>query len=231
MGTKSKALLVALCAALLAVTSVFGTLAYLTDQEAVANTFTVGSVGLTLDEAEVNADGTIKSDKRVQENSYHLLPGSTYIKDPTVTVEEGSEDAYIRMMVKVEGLDQLKLAMPAEDFPVYYSGDVFLLQMLCMDDYGPGAACTWNSDAWKFETFHSSDAYENCYEFRYKTTANGKSGPGVLEPLFTHITVPGEIDSDHMPYLEKVQILVSAHAMQAAGFEDDEAGAWAAFSK
>ena len=93
MKNKNKALLLVLCAVMLVVGTVFATLAYLTDTDTATNTFTVGNVGLSLDEAEVNQDGTVKSDKRVQENAYHLLPGHTYIKDPTVTVEAGSEDA------------------------------------------------------------------------------------------------------------------------------------------
>ena len=46
MKSNRKALLLTLCALLLVVTSVFGTLAYLTDSEAVKNTFTVGKITL-----------------------------------------------------------------------------------------------------------------------------------------------------------------------------------------
>ena len=55
MKTKRKALLLSLCAVLLVVASVMGTMAYLTSTSAtVTNTFTVGNVGITLDEAPVN---------------------------------------------------------------------------------------------------------------------------------------------------------------------------------
>lgn len=101
MKTKSKALLLTLCAALLVAASVLGTMAYLTDTETVTNTFTVGKVKIDLDEARVNPDGTpVAGAPRVKENSYKLLPGHTYTKDPTVHVDKVSEDSYI--FVKVE---------------------------------------------------------------------------------------------------------------------------------
>lgn len=83
--------------------SVAGTLAYLTStSEEVKNTFTVGKVAIELDEAEVNADGTYVTNvnNRVQENEYKLMPGHSYIKDPTVHVDATSEDAWL--FVKVE---------------------------------------------------------------------------------------------------------------------------------
>ena len=82
--------------------SVAGTLAYLTSSDSVKNTFTVGKVAIILDEADVNLDGTYVTDKenRVDANSYKLMPGREYIKDPTVHVDDASEDAWL--FVKVE---------------------------------------------------------------------------------------------------------------------------------
>ena len=94
MKTKWKVLLTTLCALLLIVGSAVGTLAYLTSQDAVTNTFTVGEVTLGsdlqkgLDEALVNEYGQpINND-------------TDYIKDPTVHVNPASEDCYV--FVKVE---------------------------------------------------------------------------------------------------------------------------------
>ena len=91
MKNNRKALLLVLCAVMMITASIFGTLAYLTDSEAVANTFTVGAVGISLDEAKVNEMGeAIPDENRVTENQYHLLPGHEYTKDPTVVVDETS---------------------------------------------------------------------------------------------------------------------------------------------
>ena len=95
MKTKSKALLLTLCAVLLVAASVLGTMAYLTSTDTVTNTFTVGKVEIKLDETDV----TNPTGPRVQANSYKLMPGTTYTKDPTVTVKAGSEESYVRMKV------------------------------------------------------------------------------------------------------------------------------------
>lgn len=103
MKTKTKALALALCAVLLVVSTVFVTMAYLTSKtDVVTNTFTVGKVTITLDEADVKSDGTYESDvnARVDANTYKLIPGHTYIKDPTIHVADDSEECWL--FVKVE---------------------------------------------------------------------------------------------------------------------------------
>ena len=107
MRTKIKALALALCAVLLVVSTVFVTMAFLTDSESVKNTFTFGKVGISLDEAEVNANGEIvagenreSTEDRVKANEYHLIPGHNYVKDPTIHVDDGSENCLL--FVKLE---------------------------------------------------------------------------------------------------------------------------------
>ena len=101
MKTKNKALLLALCAVSLVTASVLGTMAYLTDNKKVTNTFTVGSVAITMDETKVGVDGKpVDGAAPVKENSYKLVPGQTYTKDPTIHVDPKSEDCYL--FVKVE---------------------------------------------------------------------------------------------------------------------------------
>lgn len=108
-----------------------GTIAYLTATTGpVTNTFTVGNVTITLDEAKVdtygekglralkNGDKFVDSEgnevkepvyvevtniadaDRVNGNEYKLIPGQTYIKDPTIHVGSTSEDCWL--FVKVE---------------------------------------------------------------------------------------------------------------------------------
>ena len=101
MKTRTKALLVSICAILLVVTTVFVTMAFLTSKTGdVVNTFTIGDVKITLDEAKVDNMGEKDGTTRVTANSYKLIPGHSYIKDPTVHVDANSEDCWI--FVKVE---------------------------------------------------------------------------------------------------------------------------------
>lgn len=104
MKTSMKALTLVLCAVLLVCASVMGTLAYLQDtSDVVTNTFTVGNVQITLDEAKVTEYGVKDGDTRVIENIYKLIPGHNYLKDPTIHVAKGSEQCYLFVKV-VDGL-------------------------------------------------------------------------------------------------------------------------------
>ena len=107
MKTKSKALLLSLCAVLLVVASVMGTMAYLTSTATVTNTFTVGdAVTITLDEAKVNPDGTpVTGAARVTENGYKLMPGHEYTKDPTVHVTGGECYVFVKVTNGLTGLE------------------------------------------------------------------------------------------------------------------------------
>lgn len=72
MKTRSKALLLTLCAVLLVTASVLGTMAFLTSNDEVVNTFSVGSVAIKLDEAKANTDGSlVDGADRVKANSYN----------------------------------------------------------------------------------------------------------------------------------------------------------------
>lgn len=101
MKTKNKALLLSLCAVLLVAASVLGTIAYLTSQDAVTNTFSVGSVAITMDELDVD-NSTEGENNRDKANNYKLLPGHQYVKDPIIHVASTSEDCYLFVIVKNE---------------------------------------------------------------------------------------------------------------------------------
>ncbi len=95
MKTARKVLVLALCAVLLVSATIMGTMAYLTSSDVVTNTFTVGSVSITLDEAPVDVYGTVVEGARVKANTYKLVPGHSYTKDPTIHVTQGSEECWL----------------------------------------------------------------------------------------------------------------------------------------
>lgn len=87
---KKKITALALVVAILAIAIIGGTLAYFTDTtETAKNEFTVGNVDITL--SEPNWKGGTPT----------LMPGTTYAKDPTVTVETGSQDCWVFMEVEL----------------------------------------------------------------------------------------------------------------------------------
>lgn len=225
---KARKILVSLAAlALVAALSVAGTLAYLTDSKNVTNTFTVGDIEMTLTEEDVTkADGS----RTASGNTYKLYPGQTYTKDPTVTILANSEDCYVRMLVEVKNIDQLKAAFPqndAEGKPIvdnakYYAADgTFLIQYLCNE---------WNSTNWPCTGVKTDEATKTAtYEFRYKNIVKlDKDNNQELVPLFKSITVPGTVDNDALAALGKVEINIIGNAIQTQTFADADA-AWKAF--
>lgn len=98
---------------LVCVIAVAATLAYLTSTpDPVTNTFTVGNVDITLDESPVDPYGSeIPGATPTTENDYMLIPGNTYVKDPTIHVAQGSEPCYLFVKV-VNGLEGLEATIP-----------------------------------------------------------------------------------------------------------------------
>lgn len=213
MKTKSKALLLTLCAVLLVAASVMGTMAYLTSTDKVENTFTVGNVKITLDEAKVNTDGTpVTPAERVKANEYKLLPGHTYNKDPMVTVLNGSEASYIKMTVtfsKASALDAI-FAPTGADLISIFNG--------------------YDSANWIYkDNTKDANADTRTYEFWYKETVGAPTADVALDALFDSITVPSTITNEQLATIEGMTITVNAYAIQADGFANADA-AWAAYA-
>ena len=95
MKKRNKILLICVCAVMIAAMSVLSTLAYLKDEASVKNTMTVGQVYISMDESPVDLYGNKVNGDRVTENTYKLIPGQKYVKDPIVTVKADSEDCYV----------------------------------------------------------------------------------------------------------------------------------------
>ena len=211
---KKKILVACLCVALAVLTVAGTTLAYLTSKDTVTNTFTVGNVKITLDEAKANTDGTlVEGADRVKANSYKLMPGHTYNKDPMVTVQNGSEPSYIKMTVtfsKANALDAIFAPTGAELTSIFNGYD----------------ATNW---IYKGNT-KDATADTRTYEFWYKDTVGAPTTNVALDALFDSITVPDAITGEQLATIAGMTITVDAYAIQADGFADADA-AWAAFKK
>lgn len=223
---KKKMMALVLCVALVAVAAVGATMAYFTDTREVTNTFTVGKVEIALDEAKVTKDGVpVEGANRVLGNEYKLFPGSTYTKDPTVTVGATSEDAYVRMLVEVQGLDELKDAFPADRYPECYAADgtTFLLQELVEG---------WDSTYWastnvctvETKAIEGKNVVCGTYEFRHNDIVKASEK---MDALFDSFTIPEKATAADIAHLENVKIKVIAHAIQAEGLT--AANAWDKF--
>lgn len=250
--TKTKALLMSLCAVLLVAASVLGTMAYLTDSKDVKNTFTVGNVAITLDEAKVDDNGNaidkqgkrvtnLADAERVPGNAYKLLPGHTYTKDPTVTVLAPSVESYVRMKVTFNKASAL-IAMCTnpdweEDAPTEIKNAWPLLYMVNFTD----ESVKWDGIIMDnmFESENMLNNTKYCvydkaadtltFYYYYTETVAAIDADVKLATLFDSIKVPEWANNDQLKALQGFEINVVAEAIQADGFANADA-AWAAFA-
>ena len=210
---KKKLLIMSVAMVLVCAFAVGMTIAYLTSTDEVVNTFTVGNVRIKLDEAAANPDGSlVPNADRVKANSYKLIPGHTYTKDPTVTVLEGSEESYIKMTVTV--------TKSAELDAIFGEDGANLLSIFN----------GYDSANWTYKgNTEDTTANTRTYEFWYKEEVAAPDADVALDALFDSITVPGNINNDQLKTIEGMTITVNAYAIQADGFANADA-AWAAFA-
>ena len=221
MKTKSKALILALCAVLLVTASVLGTMAFLTSTASVENTFTVGSVKITLDEAKVTTDGEpVEGAARVTKNSYKLMPGHTYTKDPTIHVDAASEDCFIRAKVTLTNASEwIKIATKYADNKVENiikgtDDNIWWVSQPAVDTANNTVTYTF---------VYKNESHNDELGKRIWTSADSKD-----LVLFNEIAIPGGLTNDELAAVGSSKITVVAEAIQADGFET-EAAAWAAF--
>ncbi len=202
MKTKSKALLLTLCAVLLVAASVMGTMAYLTSTDKVENTFTVGSVAITLDEAKTNPDGSlVEGAARVDSNSYKLLPGHAYSKDPTVHVDAASEDCYLFVTID-NGIADIEK-----------TGDTTVAAQMA-------------AKGWKLV-----EGKTTVYVYVGTNTAPTAVSKNADIPIFEKIVIDGDnVDNETLEDYATAKIIVNAYAIQKDGFENESAAnIWAKF--
>lgn len=238
---KKKSLIMLVCALMIVSSVAFGTIAYLTDRAGVTNRFTIGNVDIVVDETEVDEDGkpiypegtplnpdgtpvdpNVKPERTEEENQYPLIPGSEYIKDPTLTVKAGSEESYVRMLVTISSAAEIKeiFAELAVQYPDKYA-----------DGFVPEQHVTGrDSTKWNFVSMTENTTLNTfTLEFRYPTAVAATDTQDVVLPaLFETIRIPGELTNPHLTKLANLTIDVNGNAIQTTGFNTaDEA--WTAF--
>ena len=238
MKTKSKALLLTLCAVLLIAASVLGTMAYLTSTDTVTNTFTVGKVEIKLDETDV----TNPTGPRVTANSYKLMPGTTYTKDPTVTVKAGSEESYVRMKVTFNNATAIIALCTDPEYADEVTGAENAFPLIRMVKFVETNAAKWDGiipdnmvemeDMLLMPKYFAYDKTADTltYIFYYRETVTAPTADVVLPVLFNSITVPEWVTGEQLAELNNFQITVIAEAIQAGSFANADK-AWAAFAE
>lgn len=227
--TAKKKILVALSCVLavaaIVATSVMGTVAYLTSSAEVRNTFTIGSVGITLTESLVDGDGqkvTGEGAKQVTENKYTLIPGKTYHKDPTIFIKEGSQDSYLFVHIKndlktiaADDENNLTIAeqMASHGWARYVMGSTGWIYVYCGFD-GEGNSVVRDTDATNELGWQD--------EYTAKTVNSGSY------QLFDEFTIKSNITENELEPYSTAEIKITAIAIQDDAFGGDIAKVWAA---
>lgn len=236
MKTRNKALLIALCAVLLVAATALTTIAWLTSTtDTVVNTFTFSdsdNIKIELDELKVDEygkelvkvsdDGTNKeitkeqADKlglertpcdRVFANTYKLIPGHKYIKDPTIHVKANSIDCYL--FVTVDN---------------------------AIADIEDGTTSTTIAAQMAAHGWVKVTGYTNVYAYYGDATALKKIERSETADqdivVFESFTIKGEPTAKELEKYDEKTVVVKAYAVQAEGFEGKTAvDVWeAAFS-
>ena len=237
---KKKILALVLCVAMLAIAIVGGTMAYFTDTHAQTNTFVAGNVGISLDEAKVKLDEDPESDtfgdliadgttRTTEAQEYHLYPGMTVTKDPTITVDKGSEDAYVAAIITVTfdketvTTDLLKeIGLRNPNWPMlnveaFLRGD-YIGQVEEKEDYPlqSNAGKVYGND--KYSVFQLGNEDTLTYTI-YMFFEGAQAAETAITP-FNQMVIPATWDNAEMVAVNGMKINVAAYATQTNGFAD-----------
>ncbi len=183
MNKKLVVLAAVLVAAFVGIT---GTIAWLTDTGEVTNTFTVGNITMTMDETDV--DNSSEDKDRDTANTYHLLPGQQYVKDPQIHIGANSEACYV--FIKVEnGLANIEAASEQNGYKT-------IAEQIEANDW---------------------TALEGVDGVYYKTQE--ATTQNVDLNVFQQLKI-GNVDSATLSNYAQSNIVVTAYAIQQAGFTD-----------
>ncbi len=181
--------------------SVAGTLAFLTDDtDLVKNTFTVGNVNITLDEANVDkkdAEGVDNSSvARDTANTYKLIPGSTYDKDPIVHVTKDSEPCWVIVDVN-NGLGDAEAAVTEDSLGTIAD------------------QITANGWTKKGDYYYMEVNQEDLDEV--------EDGKTLDLTVFTKFAIKGDLEDATYEDLVDAEITIKAFAIQSEGVSIDQA--------
>ena len=205
---KKKLTAIFLCVALVAIAVVGASLAYFTDTDSATNTFTVGNVAITLDEAKVTYadDVWTAGSERVTTNTYeNVYPGAHLPKDPTIHVAADSQDAYVAMKVVVSKAAAWKAL--AEDHASLNNLETVF------EGYK-------EADWTKIAATEQGDNLVYVYMWE-----QGKVSANADLTLFTAMNIPAELSSEEIETLDGFTVTATGYAVQAQGVTAETAKA------
>lgn len=232
---KKKLIAIGLAVALLGVSAVSGTLAYLTDTDKATNVFTVGNVEVTLtDEVSVrkfNADGDDISSEKLEtiDDTYtfkNIVP-TNYIKRPIIVKNDSKNaDAFVRVAVVMNNVGAIKKTINSnvikgavEKIFDSWNIDKDLIitktnPMLAVDTYFAGGNNNNQFDPTANYNIVGND--EVLYVYYIKLSVNEEV------TLSKGLMADKDMDTEELAMFDGLKIEVYADAIQAEGFDENE---------
>lgn len=215
-NSKKKIFALALSVCVVVLSIAGSSIAYFTDTAKITNTFTSGNVTIELSEAKVVKDtlghlvqnGTERitgTASGVENDTFEvsaLFPGQKIYKDPTIE-NTGTNPAYIGAIIRITS-SGIKTAYTESTIKSLFDG------ALAID----GATVTVTT---------TTGGYDIAIVYSTART-NGQS-----VTLFEGITIPSTWGNTEMAYLNNLEIVVEAYAVQTDGFANAAAALHAAF--
>lgn len=251
---KKKILSLCLIVSLVAVGVISGTLAYFTDTDEAANTFTTANVDIQLIEQQRNAEGSalenfennkvlfpIVGSAQGPKDSFGLPVAENYV-DKIITVKNLAADAYVCVYVAVpSALDHV--GDPSQNILHFNSGNKFVAEGNKTDgDALNEDFANWSSEVLVAENFDIDGVPYNIYSHTYNKlmTKDMVTGSACTVGFYLdkgvdydnkngYYTINGEkIDFD---FSNGVTVPVYAIGVQAEGFHDAQTAIAAAFGE
>ncbi len=204
--SKIKTAALALLAMVVIVAMTSASIAYFTDSKTAKNTFTMGNVAITLDEAPVDNQGKAAAGSRVDHIDYGkeaAYPGAVLDKDPTVH-NVGKNPAYIRAAVTVSSWAELIAACYPEFGANSTQAGYEAALRLLVGELGEG---------WSVVGMRGGDTFVLKYDAVLTPGAD-------TTPIFRHVLVPGKLENGNAASFSEVNVL--AEAVQQNGFDSWE---------
>ncbi len=207
-NSKKKVFALALSVCIVVLSIAGSSIAYFTDTETYTNTFTSGKVDISLKVGDVTVNETNHSvaDKAV--------PGTTIERVTSISVNSGSEDAYLGAVITINGGTTLLTSNPSGDNGKIYAANLFknIQGSVTVEDA-------------KTDGLHTGFIVRIVFTGEYSVNGTGTTSTNV----FDGISIPGTWDQANIETFKNVTLNIVAYGVQSEGLASADAALKAAF--
>jgi len=204
-------IILTLAAITLVTATVLTTVAYLVSTAKVSNVFTVGDVTIEMYESHVDANGhkiplAPGAKKSADTNSYAIVPGGTYDKDPTIYIKPDSAETILFVKTR----NQISNIEIPENNDL---GKKTMRQQ--MEENGWIRVAQTSIGDWIY--VYAGDPSDNNETTAYAEVI-GKSSEVITIDLFETFTIDPNCNTEEYKLAQGAAVTLTAYAIQADGF-------------